>query len=251
MTPREIFRRYVDERRAANIAGYKIDIIGEITRYTPIAPFLDGIVVFSQFSEHSIDDAISAQAEYFSGIGRAFEWKVYDFDTPADLAERLETKGFERGETEAFLVYRVKAHSSRKEKSKIRVERITTDAGVQQVVAIQEKVWERSFPWLESSLLESLERLAVYCAYVEDVAVGTGWIEFPDCGIFAELHGGAVVPAKRGCGIYSALFDIRAEEAKRRGIEFFTVDAAPMSRPILLHKGFTYVCDIVPFRKSG
>jgi len=251
MKPREIFRQYVDERKTAVPPGYKVDLVSDLTRYTPIAAALDGIVTFSELPNSSVDDAITAQIDYFRGLGLPFEWKVYDFDTPSDLSERLTARGFERGDNEGFLVYDVKAHATSDRKSSIRIERIIMPEGLHQVVAIQEEVWGRSFPWLESSLLASLSRSAVFCAYLGEAPVGTGWIEFPEDTAFAELHGGAVLPAERSDGIYSALFDIRVSEAKRRGFDFLAVDAAPMSRPILLKKGFTYICDTIPFRKKG
>lgn len=251
MKARDIFRRYANERRAAALTGYRTDVLRGITRYTPIAPDCDGLVTFSELTEDSIDDAISMQADHFGRLGLAFEWKVYDFDTPDDLAVRLEASGFERGDTEGFLVYRTEVHSLSDRRYGVRIDRVTTTAGIHHVVAIQEEVWGRSFPWLAASLLASLERSAVYCAYDEDVPVGTGWIEFPQGATFAELHGGSVLPARRNRGIYSALFDIRVDEARRRGVEFLAVDAAPMSRPILLKKGFTHVCDTIPFRKQA
>lgn len=76
-------------------------------------------------------------------------------------------------------------------------------------------------------------------------------MEFPQESDFAELHGGAVLPALRGRGVYTALFNVRAEEARRRGTEFLAVDAAPMSRPILLGKGFHYICETIPYRMKA
>lgn len=54
----------------------------------------------------------------------------------------------------------------------------------------------------------------------------------------ALLHGGAVLPAFRGRGIYSRLFEARMMDALARGLKWVAVDAAPMSRPILEAKGF-------------
>ena len=250
MTSREIFQRYADERKAVTPAGYKADDIRGLTRYTPIRPNLDGIVMFSEHSESSIDEAIVIQVEYFKRIDRPFEWKVYDFDVPTDLAVRLEAHGFERGENEAFMVYDVHAHVPRTRRCDLRIERVAAAAGFRHIAIIQEQVWGKSFPWLETSLLESLENSAIYCAYIDEAPVGTGWIEFLAGTEFAELHGGSVLFGERGGGIYSALFDIRVEEAKLRGTKFLAVDAAPMSRPILLKKGFRDVCETLPLRRN-
>lgn len=250
MKLRELFQLYSSERKGMAPVGYKADAIKGLTRYTPLSPDLDGLVMFSELSKSSVDKAISDQIDYFSGIGRPFEWKVHTFDTPCDLTQRLTGRGFEPGTEEGFLIYRVSAHIPRPQKSSVRIERVTTRAGIRQVLSVQERIWDRSFPWLESSLLESLPRVALFCAYRGDVPIGTGWIEFPERAMFAELHGGGVLQSERGHGVYSALFDIRVEEAQCIGADFLAVDAALMSRPILLKKGFMHVCDTMPFRRK-
>jgi predicted acetyltransferase len=46
------------------------------------------------------------------------------------------------------------------------------------------------------------------------------------------------VPGHRRRGLYTALLAARAQEARRRGARFLTVDASPMSQPILEKLGF-------------
>lgn len=135
------------------------------------------------------------------------------------------------------------------------MERVRDGQGVQDAVAIQEAVWGQDFSWLGETLSRTrsqrLEEVSVYCAYSDAHPVGTGWIEYPVGSRFAELHGGAVLAEMRGRGIYSALFQARLEEARRRGVEFLAVDAAPMSRPILQRKGFMQVCHTYPLRRAA
>lgn len=234
-----------------HLAGYRRDAIDGLTRFTPTAPDLEGFVVYCELSTSSVEQAISTQIDYFKAIARPFEWKVYTFDSPPDLASRLEARGFVPGETEKFMVYDVESLPPAEGEGSVRIERITTDAGIDQIAAVQEEIWGGPHPWLTGSLRTSLDTTAVYCAYVDDLPVGTGWIDFYQDSSFADLHGGAVLPRMRGRGIYSALFRIRILEAKRRGYRFVAVDAAPMSRPILLKKGFRFVCDTIPFRKPA
>lgn len=52
----------------------------------------------------------------------------------------------------------------------------------------------------------------------------------------------------RGRGIYKALYEERLAEAARRGYERITVDASPMSRPILEKIGFFHICSTTPMR---
>jgi len=65
---------------------------------------------------------------------------------------------------------------------------------------------------------------------------------------FADLHGGAVLEAARGRGVYSRLLQVRVAHARERRCEYLSVDAAPMSRPILEAKGFTRICGTYPMR---
>ena len=251
MTARELFRRYADERKTMPLPGYRLDAIEGLTRHTPVAPDIDGIVMFSELTESAIDSAIQEQVAYFSTVGRPFEWKVHSFDAPTDLATRLQAQSFEPGDPEALMVYRVGESPSIRKDGSIRLERVTSAAGIGDVAAVQAKVWGEDLVWLEAWLRALMPRGAIFCAYDGTNPVGTGWMEFPEGVQFADIHGGAVLPQYRGQGIYSALFEIRAQEASRRGIEFLAVDAGPMSRPILLEKGFSYVCDTIPFRKRA
>ena len=80
--------------------------------------------------------------------------------------------------------------------------------------------------------------LSVYVAYVEGVPASTGWIIFPEGSVFGGLWGGSTLSQYRGRGLYTALLAIRAQEARGRGVRYLTVDASPMSRPILEKFGF-------------
>jgi ribosomal protein S18 acetylase RimI-like enzyme len=250
MNPRNLFLQYAAQRVLATPPGYRLDPVEGITRYTPLAPGLEGLVMFSRLSAEEADDAIDAQIRHFRGVD--FEWKVYGMDRPADLGGRLERKGFQSDVSEAFMLYPIPDGSGRPSATGITIRRVTTPEGVRDVVKIQDVVWGRSFSWLEKSLVDSLDRSAIFCAYLDDRPVGSGWMELPPRGgDFAELHGGAVVPELRGRGIYSALYDARVAEAQRRGVRYFAVDAAPMSRPILERKGFRYICETIPYRRKA
>jgi hypothetical protein len=88
----------------------------------------------------------------------------------------------------------------------------------------------------------------VFCARTAERVVGSGWIEFHGGSPFAQLCGGTLLEAYRGRGLYSRLFELRVDEARRRGVPYIVVDAAPMSRPILERRGFRFVCNTYPMR---
>lgn len=245
---REIFRRYIAQQRSSTLPAFRREDLPGLTRYTPLLPDLEGLVMFTDLPDTQIEAALSEQIAYFADLGRDFEWSVYDFDSPADLAARLERRGFQPDPIEAFMVFPTASHRSRPLRPGVRVERVTDPAQLAGVTAQQEAVWQRPMPWLTRSLTDAMPYTSIYLAYHDEVPAGVGWIRFRAGTDFAGLHGGSVLSGHRGYGLYSALFDVRAEEARQRGVPFLTVDAAPMSRPILVRQGFHLVCETRPWR---
>lgn len=247
MTPRDVFQHYKRERREIDLSGYVRETAAGFTRYTPTIPDAEGFVAFATLSATEADAAIGEQIAHFRARGCGFEWKVYDDDTPADLPRRLTAAGFHAGETEAFLVYALTAAGEPAARPRFPVVRLTERSSLAHVRQIQEQVWGRSFAWLEPLLAANAEELAIYCAYVGAEPVGAAWIRFFPGARFADLHGGSVLPSHRGRGIYAALLEARVAEARNRGVSFLAVDAAPPSRPILVAKGFTPICNTTPY----
>lgn len=251
MLPLDVYRRYVSQRRTLAPRGFALDSSPARTRLTPQQPDLAGLVSFTALSVDEIETAIADELAFFDRLRCGFEWKVYDFDTPADLADRLARHGFVRDAPEAFMVYPTAAHRSKERSPSVRIERLASAREIAAVVAVQEAIWRRPLPWLARSLTESLPTTSLYGAFDRDELVGTGWIDFPPDTEFADLHGGGILPGQRGRGLYSALFDVRAEEAQRRGYPYLAVDAAPMSRPILTRRGFHFVCETTPWHHAA
>lgn len=61
-------------------------------------------VVWSGLEARTADAAIAEQVRYFTALGRPFEWKLYDYDRPADLATRLLNAGFTPEPAETLMV---------------------------------------------------------------------------------------------------------------------------------------------------
>ena len=76
--------------------------------------------------------------------------------------------------------------------------------------------------------------------------MSAGWIYYPPESQFARLWGGSTLEGNRSRGLYTALLAARAQEAQRRGVGYLTVDASPMSQPILEHFGFVKIADSYP-----
>jgi GNAT superfamily N-acetyltransferase len=253
MEPRQIFERYAAQALNTDQPGFRSEIFPEFLRLTPTTSEADGFIQLAKLTRDNVDAAIIEQKKYFASIGRGFEWKVHDFDTPDNLTERLLAHGFKPDDTEALMVYDVVEHKPWPGTldAGMRLERITNREGVQDVVKAHDLANEAPYPPLARQLEIALDRTAIFCAYDGEEPVGSGWIEFPPGGDLAEIHGGAVVSDYRGKGIYSALFDIRVQEARRREVPFLVADAGPMSKPILLRKGFQFICETTPYRMKG
>ncbi|MEM7672460.1 MAG: GNAT family N-acetyltransferase [Verrucomicrobiota bacterium] len=243
-----ILKAYTLDRRAYNLPNYRREDLGRIVRYTPLQADADGIICFTNLLEHELDSEIQRQCEYFKSKSLAFEWKVYDFDKPSTLLQRLLENGFEQGDEEALMVYDLNNSLPTRDKEieDIKIRKISSVEDLAAIVRIQETIWNRSFPWLQEQLLSMSDSTAYFCAFDGDLPMAAGWIEYPEGSLFAELHGGSVYPEYRGRGIYTELFRSRVEDAMVKGFPYISVDAAPMSRPILESKGFTKLCSTYP-----
>jgi predicted acetyltransferase len=88
--------------------------------------------------------------------------------------------------------------------------------------------------------------MSVYVAYVDEQPASAAWIYFPKHSQFASLWGGSTIRSFRKRGLFTALLAVRAREAKARQARYLTVDASPMSRPILEKFGFERIAYSYP-----
>jgi GNAT superfamily N-acetyltransferase len=211
----------------------------------------DGIVIYSHLDEASAEAAITAQIARFERIPQGFEWKVYDYDPPTDLIDRLRRHGFEIGDPEALLVLDLTAGPDALPRpAPPSVVRITDPGEIEAVVALENAVWGTDHgalgEFLKRELAERPEMLSIYVSYAGQQPVSAAWMYFHANSSFASLWGGSTLPEFRGRGHYSALLAARAQEARSRGFTLLTVDASPMSRLILEKHGFQYLSTTTP-----
>jgi GNAT superfamily N-acetyltransferase len=233
-----------EQRREVEYFNMRREVTPSVIRHIP-APGAggEGVVIYSRLNAANLADIIREQITYFEGIGQDFEWKVYNYDTPSDLKAQLVARGFEAGEAEAVLALDLQeAPPALLTPVTHDVRRITHPDKINDILAVQEEVWQEDLTWLARRLAEGLrhapEHLSLYAAYVEGVPVSSAWIEFYKHSQFAALWGGSTLPDYRKRGLYLALLAARTQEAYHRGVRFLTVDASPMSRPILEKFGF-------------
>lgn len=240
------------ERQQGSHSLYRREVTPDVVRHICTLPDRLHFVIYSQLTAVSADSVIQAQIAYFQSIGgTGLEWKVYDHDQPADLKERLIAHGFQPGEAEGLLVLDLTAApDSYWAPVTADVRRVTTPAQIQDIVRIQEQVWQSDFNWLDAQIREFIaepDSWSVYLAYANGKPACAAWASFPPNSQFAGLWGGSTLSEYRGRGMYTALVHTRAQEAKKRNYRFLTVDASPMSRAILEKRGFRLLTYTYPF----
>lgn len=209
-------------------------------------------ITWSDLTSESADAVIAAQVRYFAARGTPVEWKLYDYDQPADLARRLLAAGFAAGAEELMLVAETAAvDCGVKLPDGVRLELVTGQAGVEAVMAVHDRAFGHRSPELGEQLVTQLrqapELVAMVVAMAGDEPVSAARAEFVPGTDFAGLWGGGTVPAWRGRGLFRALVAYRAGLAAARGYRYLQVDALPASRPILQRLGFTPVAATTPY----
>lgn len=238
-----------EERIKVEFPNQRREPSAKIIRHVSLEPAVSaqrGFVIYSRLDESSVEQAIQDQVDYYRGLGGGFEWKVFDHDTPGDLRERLAAHGFEVDEAEAIMVLELDqapllllapvTHDLR---------RITDPALVDDVLSVQNEVWQDSHEDLGDHLRRMLSdypsMTSVYAVYADGRPVASAWLYFDGRSPFASLWGGSTLPAYRKQGIYTALLAVRVQEAIAKGALFLTIDASAMSRPIVARFGFRQI----------
>ncbi|MDX3308785.1 GNAT family N-acetyltransferase [Streptomyces sp. NPDC054884] len=199
-----------------------------------------------------IDAAIAEQVAFFTGLGRAFEWKLYRHDRPADLGQRLRSAGFTPEPEETLLIGDTAGQLvDARPPEGVRIVPVTDRAGVDLMVEANEKAFGRDGSWLRDLLLARLatdpDTLVAVVALAGRTPVSSARMELIEGTAFAGLWGGGTVDGWRGRGVYRALIAHRARIAADRGYRYLQVDASDQSRPILERLGFTALSTTTPY----
>lgn len=240
---RRLYDRY--ERIEVTYPDMQRTVDGPVIRHVPLRrrSFRDGFISYTQLTGEITDAAIDAQLLAFGAAGVNFEWKVYDYDQPDDLAARLAARGFAVEEPERVMVLPLATAPATLLTPVTRpVRRLTDPDELDSALQVQRVVWQQSYAGLVGFLRDAMimqpDQVAVYVATIDGVIVASAWMFQRAGSAFASLWGGTTLPAYRGRGIYTALVAARVQEATRRGAAFVSVDAGPNSLPILARLGF-------------
>jgi ribosomal protein S18 acetylase RimI-like enzyme len=214
-------------------------------------------ITWSKLDDGDADPVIAAQVARYRDLGQKFEWKLYDYDQPPDLARRLTAAGFVPEDEEALMVADVADVAGIADlpvdaplPDGVTLLPVTSERGVALLIEVHEKVFGTDHSQLRRSLLTQLrnapELTAMVVAMAGDEPVCSARIEFLPGRDFASLWGGGTMPGWRGRGIYRALVAYRARLAVARGYRYLQVDASPDSQPILDRLGFVIVARTTP-----
>jgi ribosomal protein S18 acetylase RimI-like enzyme len=232
--------------------GALVEADGAVMRY--VSPDAQGSswIIWSGLDERSADQAIAAQVAYFGSRRQQFEWKLYDYDQPADLGDRLLAAGFVPDAEEVLMVAETRHVCAPVPLPPgVRLESGTSQAVLEHLLTVNERVFGedtgRMRRSLEARLGEDPPSVQLAVALAGDEPVSGARLEFPPGTDFAGLWGGGTVPQWRGRGLYRALVASRAALAAARGYRYVQVDALPTSQPILTRLGFTALARTTPY----
>lgn len=241
-----------EERQNAQFDNSLREVTPHTVRFRPRPGMKGGsYILYSDLDETNADAVIRDEIAYFQQLGLRCEWKLYDHDRPADLKERLVSHGFVLDEPEALMALDLaETPEELLRPVTLDVRRITDPGLIPEVLSVQQTVWaEKDIAYVEEAIQELRlggQHISYYAAYADGRPVCSAWIRFGETGSFAGLWGGATLPEHRGRGFYTALVAVRAQEARRRGYRYLTIDASPMSRPIVERHGFQLLDTTTP-----
>ncbi len=168
-----------DQRINSSHPSARREVTAEVVRHVNLTEHEPCFLIHSTLTEATADRVIQEQIAYFAERGRPFEWKVFDYDAPADLVDRLAAHGFDIDDEEAILVLDLADLSPELTRPIVHdVRRITRPEGIQDLSAVERVVWGRERPGLDARLTHDLltypDMISIYVAYVDDRPVAEG-----------------------------------------------------------------------------
>src|ERR1022692_569120 len=154
----EAFNRQVRQSTEPDGTGARLEVDDRFVRRVPAAGEDGGAVVWSRLDAGCADEVIAAQVAFFAGRGqKEFEWKLYSYDQPTDLADRLAAAGLVPEEPEALMVAEIaELPGDAAPPAGIRLEQVTDAEGIGRALAMSEEIFGRDGSQYRSALLEQL-----------------------------------------------------------------------------------------------
>lgn len=251
MDPIDLLAQYDRfERREAAPVGQRLERTPHLMRHVG-APGRPSWIVWCDLDGADVDAVIAAERAHWAMLGQEVEWKHYAHDLPADLRDRLAAAGFVPDEPEALMALDLRRAPGWLESDGGHDVRAYGLEGLDAVATVMAGVWPGEVDGFVARYRDDAAgeaaRTRFFVAYDGAAPVAAGWTQASGPFTpFLGLWGGAVLPTHRGRGLYRALVAGRARYAAARGHHFLTVDAGPMSRPILERLGFVHLTTTTP-----
>jgi hypothetical protein len=137
----------LEERRDAEEPGMRREITPDVVRHIDLVSNRS-MITHSHLDLAHVDEAIRKQVTFFDQVGHDVEWKVYAYDPPADLHDRLVANGFEAEEAEAIMVldlYEAPPSLMESQAFPGSVRRILDPEELDAVIGIEEDVWQEDY----------------------------------------------------------------------------------------------------------
>ncbi|MFY2559114.1 GNAT family N-acetyltransferase [Corallococcus terminator] len=240
----ERFERQVRKRLTPIDSSWRVEQANEVIRAMGPSPSpFDNSVCWARLDGANADSVIHEQVSYFRDLGRAFMWKVYSRDAPGDLEARLLRAGFEvQAHVTLVVLDTMRALPPPELPAGVELRRVEDPSGLVPAMEVQQAVWNQDCQWLLEALTTEMkaqpELLSVFVGWAGARPVCSSWLRIEEGTSFASLWGGSVLADFRGQGLYRAMVEARAREARSRDIPYLFVEAGDMSRPILERLGF-------------
>jgi ribosomal protein S18 acetylase RimI-like enzyme len=249
---RAAFDAQVRRSTQAGGPGARAEAAGAVVRHVAADAQGWSGITWSQVDEGDAEAVIAGQIAYFRDLGREFEWKLYDYDRPPDLGQRLAAAGLTAKDQETVMIADLTELSTDlPPPAGVRLQRVTDEAGLASLVDVHERAFGGARAGyresLRTQLREAPEATVLVVAMAGDEPVSAARMECLPGTDFASLWGGGTVPGWRGRGIYRALVAWRAARAAAGSYRYLYVDALPTSRPILSSLGFTALARTTPY----
>ncbi len=251
MEKEKILEHYNQEqRRDLQSVDVRREVTENIVRHVNLEGG-EGFIAYSSLTKENADAVIREQIAYFENLKQNFEWKYYAHDEPEDLLGHLRRHGFTIEEREALLVLELDSLPEKlQQPTPHDIRLLSQPEELKDVLTIETSVWKNDqadiIAYLAKNMATQPDMLRVYVAYVDNKPASAAWMFFHEGSQFASLWGGSTIEAYRGLGLYTALVAVRARESIKRGAKFLTVDASPMSQPILENIGFQFLTHTYP-----
>lgn len=219
------------------------EVFPNLVRYTSEEKKRGASISWFVLDETNANAEIERQSAHYQSLGMELEWKVFGHDSPADMGRRLEAHGYKMSNSDSLLVLDLEDAPDYYWSLPLgAVRRVTRPEEVDAVMQMEQDVWQRNFDQLGEGLKMDLrnapDRLSMYAVFEGERALSAAWMYSLEPTPFVMLLGGTTRPEARNHGYYTSLIATRAREARSRGSRYLTVNASPMSRPILEKHGF-------------